>query len=120
MGRYYSGDINGKFMFAVQRTDAGTRFGATEQEAYIVEYAVNREQYNRIQKELESILKTGSVDRVNKMFDEHNSYNNERMKEYNVTDSDLEQYADYVLGSKMKDWFDKNTDLDTLYYTAEL
>ena len=37
MGRYYSGDINGKFMFAVQPSDAGERFGATEQESYFIE-----------------------------------------------------------------------------------
>lgn len=120
MGRYYSGDINGKFMFAVQSTYAGERFGATEQESYLIEYSVNREQYDKIEKELEDILKTGSVDKVNKMFDEHNSYNDERMKEYNVSIADLKQYADYRLGLKMKEWFDKHTDLDTLYYQAEL
>mgnify|MGYP003115139610 FL=1 len=113
MGRYYSGDINGKFMFAVQPSDAGERFGATEQESYFIEYSVNREQYDKI-------LKTGSVDKVNKMFDDHNSYNDETMKEYNVSDKDLKQYADYRLGLKMKEWFDKHTDLDTLYYSAEL
>ena len=53
MGRYYSGDINGKFMFAVQSSDAGERFGATEQESYFIEYSVNREQYDKIEKELE-------------------------------------------------------------------
>jgi len=120
MGRYYSGDINGKFMFAVQPSDAGERFGATEQETYLIEYSVNREQYDKIEKELESILKTGSVDKVNKMFDDHNSYNDETMKEYNVSSNDLKQYADYRLGLKMKEWFDKHTDLDTLYYQAEL
>ena len=32
MGRYYNGDVNGKFMFAVQSSNAHERFGAEEME----------------------------------------------------------------------------------------
>lgn len=32
MGRYYNGDIDGKFMFAVQPSNAGERFFARETE----------------------------------------------------------------------------------------
>ena len=35
MGRYYSGDIEGKFMFAIQSSDAPERFGAVENQNYI-------------------------------------------------------------------------------------
>lgn len=39
MGRYYSGDINGKFAFAVQDSDAADRFGMTgSQPAYLCYY----------------------------------------------------------------------------------
>ena len=30
MGRYYNGDVEGKFMFAIQGSDAHERFGAVE------------------------------------------------------------------------------------------
>jgi hypothetical protein len=34
MGRYYNGDVNGKFMFAVQDSNAHERFGAVEYADY--------------------------------------------------------------------------------------
>ena len=43
MGRYYSGDVDGKFMFAIQSSDAHERFGAEEQESGFVEYWIGRE-----------------------------------------------------------------------------
>ena len=45
MGRYYSGDINGKFMFSIQPSDAGNRFGATEMHPNYIDYSVNRNEY---------------------------------------------------------------------------
>jgi len=73
MGRYYYGDIQGKFMFAVQPSDAGERFGAYEcpNEPSSIDYAVCRESsYDDIKKELESILKSGAVQRVKHMWQE--------------------------------------------------
>ncbi len=35
MGRYYNGDIEGKFMFAVQSSDDADFFGVQGQEAYL-------------------------------------------------------------------------------------
>ena len=35
MGRYYSGDIEGKFWFAVQSSNAADRFGSTR---YVRDY----------------------------------------------------------------------------------
>ena len=55
MGRYYYGDIQGKFMFAVQPSNAGERFGAQEEEA-MVPYFVNRKFYDHIVEELEMLI----------------------------------------------------------------
>ena len=30
MGRYYNGDIKGKFWFGIQKSDSASRFGGTE------------------------------------------------------------------------------------------
>ncbi len=118
MGRYYNGDINGKFMFAVQGSDAGEKFGAVEIESHYVEYNLHRDQYQGIIKELSAIKKRGGVDRVKAMFDKVDSYNDATQKEHNVTNEDLEDYADYELGNQMKEFFDQSEE-DELNFTAE-
>jgi len=118
MGRYYNGDINGKFMFAVQGSDAGEKFGAVEIESNYVEYCLDRDKYQDIIKELSAIKKRGGVDRVKAMFNKVDSYNDEIMKEHNVKREDLEDYADYELGNQMKEFFDESGE-DELYFTAE-
>ena len=45
MGRYYEGDIDGKFWFAVQSSDDGEFFGAEEQESNWIDYYVDRETF---------------------------------------------------------------------------
>ena len=43
MGRYYDGDIEGKFWFAVQSSDDGEHFGSEECSSNIIEYRQDRE-----------------------------------------------------------------------------
>jgi len=119
MGRYYNGDIEGKFMFAVQSSNAGERFEAFDIEPQYVEYCVKRESYGHIEKTLNEIEKTGAVKRVNNMFENVDGYNDEIQKKYNVSDKDMSEYADWILGSKMKSFFDENKEEDYLYYNAE-
>ena len=38
MGRYYSGDINGKFWFGIQNSDDAEQFGARIEEASFIQY----------------------------------------------------------------------------------
>ena len=38
MGRFYSGDIEGKFWFGLQPSDAPSIFGGTEQEPAYITY----------------------------------------------------------------------------------
>jgi hypothetical protein len=121
MGRYYNGDINGKFMFAVQSSSAGERFGAFEIEPQYVEYSVNRESYEHIKKTLKKIENSGAVERVKNMFENENYGWNEKIKnKYNVSDKDISDYADWILGCKMKLFFDENKEEDDLFYSAEI
>ena len=135
MGRYYNGDIDGKFMFAVQSSDAHERFGAIEEEKDYIPYVVYRDAYAEICAELDSIKHKGHIDKVEKMFEkEPQGYNNEIQKklshkEYrnfikgrmnNVTDEDLSEYADYQIGIQLKEFFDDNPDLDECRFEAEL
>lgn len=121
MGRYYNGDIDGKFMFAVQGSDAGERFGAIEQESGYIDYVVYREDsYKAIVEELKEIEETGAVNRVNKMFEDDWLFNKEKMKKFGVSSNDMSEYADHRMGKQMKDYFDNNPDVSELYFTAEL
>ena len=43
MGRYYEGDIDGKFWFAIQSSDDGEFFGAEEQDSNWIDYYLERD-----------------------------------------------------------------------------
>ncbi len=119
MGRYYNGDVNGKFMFAVQGSDAHERFGAIGGESNYIKYVVYRDSYAEICAELDSIDKS-SIDKVNLMFNERSSYNDEIKKEFNVSEKDLSEYADYEIGMQLKEFFDDNPDCNECRFDAEL
>ena len=48
MGRYYDGDIEGKFWFAVQSSDDGEHFGCTECGSNVIEYYLDRDTFNDV------------------------------------------------------------------------
>lgn len=120
MGRYYHGDIDGKFMFAVQSSDAHERFGAVEEESYYISYVVNRDSYAEICAELDSIKQKGHLDKIDKMFKKNIGYNRERLKEYNISEHELSEWADYQIGKQLKEFFDDNPDVNDCRFDAEL
>ena len=125
MGRYYNGDIEGKFLFAVQPSNAGERFGAVEEDWPYTPYIVCRENYSEIQKELDYIVSTGSVKKVDDFFEEltkngDRGYNDSDLEEVGILKEDMSQWADHRLGKQIKDWFDNNPDEDELRFEAEL
>lgn len=120
MGRYYSGDIEGKFMFAVQPSDAPERFYAEDTgdgDDYQTEYIVGYRHRNKVKKEIDAIDK-GSLERVRKMFDESEWHNDETIKIYGVTYEDLREYADYKLGMKILEHF-KEKKCDCYIYAEQ-
>lgn len=121
MGRYYSGDIKGKFMFAVQRSDAGERFGAYEVDSNVIRYSVDRECYELIVEELRLIEESGAIEKVQKMFEEGQifGWDDEIAEKYGVSRKNLEDYADYEMGMKIKQWFDDNPKENYLHFDAE-
>ena len=54
MGRYYNGDINGKFWFGVQSSDDAEQFGATTGEQGYIPYYV--EELEPVKERLEEIF----------------------------------------------------------------
>ena len=64
MGRYYDGDIEGKFWFGLQGSDAPERFGAQEQEPRETEYYVDRDDLPLVIKEIEKIENDPEVKKI--------------------------------------------------------
>ena len=75
MGRYYSGDIEGKFAFAIQNSDAADRFGVIGQTPNFLQYYFTTD-------DLESIKEGGLSE---------------------LAEGQLSEYYDYLLGRKILD-----------------
>jgi len=114
MGRYYEGDITGKFWFAVQSSNAPARFGGQEYEPNYINYYFGEEQLDEVKKELERIEEILGEDlkRLEHFFDNNNGYNDKMIvswykDHFNETICDEEvkdmlvEYADYELGVKI-------------------
>ena len=129
MGRYYNGDIEGKFWFGVQSSDDGEFFGARELEPLYVTYIV--EDIKEVEDGLDMcILNLGAnKKRLDEFFDscEH-GYNDEMIikwykDKHKLTIDEgfvskmLTWYARLDLGEKIKKCMVEN---DYCEFTAEL
>jgi hypothetical protein len=90
MGRYYSGDIEGKFWFGVQSSDDAVHFGAEEQEPNHINYYIN--DIEQVEAGLKATRDELGIDeqRLNEYFDKHHSYNNEILIKYYKDTFDLD------------------------------
>tara|TARA_R110002020_G_scaffold47639_5_gene135489 strand:+ start:2882 stop:3247 length:366 start_codon:yes stop_codon:yes gene_type:complete len=110
MGRYYSGDIEGKFAFAIQSSQAPERFGARECEPSYMDYYVSPDSVDEVRKEVQSIetKHADQIKHIEKMFDENNGYNDSTMEKYGVTREGLSEYADLRLGRQILEYLEDN------------
>ena len=110
MGRYYYGDIEGKFMFGIQDSSAADRFGVIGQQPMELNYFFEDDDLETIQLELQAIESTLG-DNLQKMieFNEQNDYyNDEVLCEFlGVEKADLHtilsEYADWRLGKQIEE-----------------
>ena len=130
MGRYYSGDVEGKFWFAVQPSDIHEQFGAEKQEPSFVDYII--ENGPQVLEGLEALeCKLGAYLEVAHQFFEHNiSYMEEDFMEFaqacgmncksaEVAKQVIRDYADWTSGIQVLEYFNK-TKADACYISAEL
>lgn len=130
MGRYYNGDIEGKFWFGVQSSTDAEFFGAHENRNYI-NYIVMADD-EQVEKGIEECLKElgNWKERLDQFFNQTNGYNNEMIIKYWKDEFDevipddavrrqLEWYARLSLGQKIKKFLDENPGQDC-YFEAEL
>jgi hypothetical protein len=106
MGRYYSGDIEGKFWFAVQSSAvAGDRFGCVESHPEVIDYYADEDHLPTINQELKNIEdKMGDqLAKYDEFFNKNNGYNNQMLTDAGLDVKLLEDYADYGFGVKLRD-----------------
>lgn len=110
MGRYYSGDIEGKFWFAVQSSGAADRFGVIGYQPDILNYNFEEEDLEGVEEEIKNIEESlgGQLQVIEKFFDEHDSYNDKMLEEAGITSEQLSEYADLGLGIKIRDCIKEN------------
>jgi hypothetical protein len=80
-----------------------------------VEYYFDEDQLDEIKAELEKLKP--NYDKVEKFFENRESYTKEEMEENNIDEIELSDYADYVLGKKILDCILENGECN---FTAEL
>ena len=115
MGRYYYGDIEGKFWFAVQPSDAADRFGVIGQAPDYIEYYFDKENLPGVQEELANIENTlgDKLAKIDEFFKERTYYNDQELQDFlgitmEETKIALSHYADYELGKKIEACIIKN------------
>ena len=105
MGRYFTGDINGKFWFGVQSSNAASRFGGTESEPQFIEYYFDKDDLEGVEAEIKDIETTlgDKLKVIEDFFSKNNSYNDEMLAEAGISKEDLSDYADLGLGIQIRD-----------------
>lgn len=110
MGRYYSGDIEGKFWFAIQSSDAASRFGGEEIEPSYIQYYFSEDDLESVETEIQAILDTlgEKKETLDNFFKEKGSYTDAEIEELGVSRDELSEYADLLLGIKIRDCIKEN------------
>lgn len=105
MGRYYSGDIDGKFWFAVQSSDAADRFGVTGERPNTLQYYFSEDDLDNVNAEINRIKeKLGfKLVVIEKFFRDNSGYDDEMLAKAHITNKELSEYADLQLGIKIRD-----------------
>ena len=106
MGRYYNGDIKGKFWFGIQKSDSASRFGGTE----YLEYSFNEDDLDDVNKELNLIHKSlgENLKKLEQFFENKDSYTETDLEDMGITKPMLSEYADLLLGIKIRDCIKEN------------
>ena len=123
MGRYYNGDIEGKFMFARQSSDDADFFGQSGTAQYIDYYFTKEDTITVKEKLLECLKVLGNAKpKIDKFFKKNSSFNDKMFEEEygwdeEKTNHNLEWYARFELGKQIYKHLKNN---DSCAFQAEL
>ncbi len=110
MGRYYSGDIDGKFWFALQSSDCADRFGVTGEQPSVLNYYFSEDDLEGVNEEIKNIEDSlgDKIQIIDKFFEDNNGYNDQMLQEVGITTDELRDYADLGLGKQIRDCIIEN------------
>jgi hypothetical protein len=110
MGRYYSGDIEGKFWFALQSSDCANRFGVSGTTPEVLNYYFEESDLENVEEEIKNIEESlgDKLQLIDKFFEERNGYNDQMLAEAGITQDELRDYADLGLGKQIRDSIKEN------------
>lgn len=132
MGRYYQGDIEGKFWFGVQSSDDANNFGGSEielqdedtEDIYELEYFFAKEDLGSINEGIQTCITDLGVykSKLDEFFSASNSYNPDQLaNQLGVGQAKyrdlMESYARLHLGEKIKKCVEEKGECR---FTAEL
>jgi len=119
MGRYYNGDIEGKFWFAVQSSNCADRFGSIGYEPSYIEYYFDTEKLSGVKEEIQNIEQFlgDKKEKLDHFFAERNGYTDSDLKEIGISKQELSEYADLLMGYQIRDCIE---DTGACGFTAEL
>ena len=125
MGRFYHGDINGKFWFAIQDRDDADFFGSKGEPPNTLEYYFDEEEHKEsIISGIEfCVLQLGDFkEKIDAYFEEHNGYKPLELAEHlKVSEERLTEllmwYARLQLGNEILDCVNEQGDCN---FEAEL
>lgn len=119
MGRYYSGDIDGKFWFAVQSSDAADRFGVTGERPEELQYFFTEDDLEEVENEIKNIEDSlGEKKQIlDNFFKEAHGYTDKNIEDLGISKDELSEYADLLLGIKIRDQI---KEFGQCNFTAEL
>ena len=108
MGRWYSGDVEGKFWATVQNSDAADRFGVIGHQPEELYYYFDIASLPEVYQELSNIASSlgNNLILLHKFFEENTTYTGKKLAEHLKIDLDdaqkmLKDYADFELGLKI-------------------
>jgi|TARA_Y100000052_G_scaffold17861_1_gene17461 hypothetical protein len=118
MGRYYDGDIYGKFWFALQSSNAADRFGVEGEPPGYLEYYFDREELPYVEEEIKKI--EDSIDEKlieSYLYGDKGKYTDETLEQNGISKDQLRDYADLRLGRQIRDCIKEHGECN---FTAEL
>ena len=110
MGRYFFGDIEGKFWFGVQPSNSASRFSAdAECEPSTIDYYFDEDHMQDVKDELKGIEKIlgDNLQKIEDFFAERNGYADSELAEAGIKDWMLREYADYKLGKQIEECIER-------------
>jgi hypothetical protein len=110
MGRYFSGDIEGKFWFALQSSDCADRFGVQGYQPEVLKYWFSEEDLEGVEQEIANIeTKLGDkIKVIEDFFETRSGYNDDDLEKAGIGKKELSEYADLGMGKQIRDCIKEN------------